>query len=73
VRSKQLDARFEPVLMNKSKEHLMILDTELDLWARTPGWAQARAGRGKGASGGRGGCRARPRRVDRTTGDARTL
>jgi hypothetical protein len=26
VRSKQLDARFEPVLMNKSKEHLMIPD-----------------------------------------------
>jgi hypothetical protein len=26
VRSKQLDARFEPVLMNKSKEHLMVPD-----------------------------------------------
>ena len=38
VRSKQLDARFEPVLMNKSKEHLMILDTELDLWLQP--WLQ---------------------------------
>ena len=26
MRSKQLDARFEPVLMNKSKEHLMVPD-----------------------------------------------
>ena len=38
MRSKQLDARFEPVLMNKSKEHLMILDTELDLWLQP--WLQ---------------------------------